>query len=120
VFEDAVDLVLVLPAVVEEDDGGDGDSNIEVIDDIDQSCVLLGVFIISGEVAVVVPAAQLGVLLAVVPVEAGPHVVPVADQEPHDQVVDAHLDEGEVHRRPWVQQEHLLARLYRIGSGPVT
>lgn len=47
VFEDAVDLVLVLPAVVEENDGSDSDRNVQIIDNIDKICILRSVFVVS-------------------------------------------------------------------------
>ena len=40
-----------------------------------------------------------------------PQIIDIADQKPHEEVVDAHLDEEEVHHCSRVQQKHRLPYL---------
>ena len=108
-LEDGVELELVLAAVVEEDDGGEGDRDVEVADDVHELLVLLRVLVVAREEAVVVPAALLRVQLAEVPLVAGPQVEAVRDDEAHQQVEDAHFYEDEVHRSARVQQKLWLS-----------
>jgi hypothetical protein len=57
VVKDAVDLVLVLPAIVKEDDGNDSHSNVEIVDPIDHFRIFDGVFVVARQVTVVISTA---------------------------------------------------------------
>jgi hypothetical protein len=98
VLKDVVDLVLVPPAKVEEDDGEDSHDNIKDVDCVDHGNVFGSVLVVAGEETIEVPTALFRVLLAKVPTMATYDVVEIADQEAHEEVIDAHLYEDEVHR----------------------
>lgn len=55
--KDAVDLVLVLPAIEKEDDGSHSHSNIQIVDPIDHFRILSSMLVIARQITVVITTA---------------------------------------------------------------
>lgn len=119
-IENAVHPVLILPAKVEEDNWGNSYSNIEIINYIHQTSILMRMLVVTRQIAVVISTTLLRILFAEVPVIAGPHIVTITDKETHNEVVNAHLDESKIKGCAWVQQEDPLPRFYGIRSSAIT
>lgn len=60
------------------------------------------------------------VLLTVVSLGAGLHIEVIADQESHDQIVNAHFYEHEVHGSSSIQKKNRLPCFDGVRSGTVT